>query len=107
MSTSVEFRLRKEELGNRKTRTAVAAKNQNAFGFHYRDILLWEGILSIVPRSGQGRNRPPATLSVSHASRDKFIEILALEVVIGEQSTVQHDAKDTVGAGRVFLQFLR
>jgi hypothetical protein len=28
-----------------------------------------------------------------------FIEILALEVVIGKQSTVQHDAKDTVGAG--------
>ena len=33
----------------------------------------------------------------------KLVEILALEIVIGEQLAIQHDAKDAVGTGRVFL----
>jgi hypothetical protein len=31
--------------------------------------------------------------------RRKFLEILALEVVIGEELTVQYDAKNAIGAG--------
>ena len=33
----------------------------------------------------------------------KLVEILALEIVIGEQLAIQHDAKDAVGTGRFFL----
>jgi hypothetical protein len=78
------------------------------YGRTYATVYLFQPVTILTQRRQERQENLPsfaifAPLRELRSGSTEFVNILALQVVVGEELAVQHEAEDAVGTGRVFL----